>query len=87
MNSKQYATTQDTTNMFQVTLVQKEDGFEVDLPTIKKIYSIIHKLKHKHYDASTKRWFVESESLNDFCTAARRIASVNVYYKDTDQTD
>ena len=67
--------------MFQIVLVEKDTGFEVELPTIKKIYNIIHKIKSKHYDASTKRWYIKPDSIADFISCVDTIANVNVYYK------
>jgi hypothetical protein len=52
--------------MFAINLIEKEQGFEVELPTIKQIYSKIHKIKHKTYDASNKRWYILPESLLEF---------------------
>jgi len=69
--------------MFQVVLVEKDNGFEVELPTIKRVYSIIHKIKSKYYDASTKRWYIKPDSIAEFINSIDTIANVNVYYKNS----
>jgi hypothetical protein len=70
--------------MFAINLIEKEQGFEVELPTIKQIYSKIHKIKHKTYDASNKRWYILPESLLEFINSVNGLGMVRTYYKNNE---